>query len=91
MVAGVEVYYWRVSRGLAGANFEQKRQLVELLINRVIVSRDTHVTRTSMSGKHTHFCHLPTNYLPSDKQKDDGPSKCCHLNGGLFCCKSIIP
>jgi hypothetical protein len=37
---GVEDYCRRVSRGLAGASFEQKRRLVELLIDRVIVTEE---------------------------------------------------
>ena len=75
MVAGVEDYYRRDSRGLAGANFEQKRRLVELLIDRVIVTEEEveirYVIPTSRNGEHARFCHLRTNYLPADAQEDD--------------------
>lgn len=75
MVGGVEDYCRRVSEGLAGANFEQKRRLVELLIDRVIVTEAEveirYVIPTGASGEHARFCHLRTNYLPSDTQKDD--------------------
>jgi site-specific DNA recombinase len=75
MASGVEDYCRRVSEGLAGATFEQKRRLVELLIDRVIVSEAKvevrYVIPTSGSGEHARFCHLRTNYLPSDAQKDD--------------------
>ncbi len=75
MVGGVEDYCRRGSEGLAGASFEQKRRLVELLIDRVVVTEEEVETRyvipTSGSGEHARFCHLRTNYLPSNAQKDD--------------------
>jgi site-specific DNA recombinase len=75
MVDGVEDYCRRVSEGLAGASFEQKRRLVELLIDRVIVTEEEvevrYVIPTSGSGEHARFCHLRTNYLPPDAQKDE--------------------
>lgn len=67
MVGGVEDYCRRVGAGLAGASFEQKRRLVELLIDRVIVTEGEvevrYVIPTSRSGEHARFCHLRTNYL----------------------------
>jgi site-specific DNA recombinase len=67
MVSRVEDYCRRVSEALAGANFEQKRRLIELLIDRVIVTEAEveirYVIPTSVSGEHTRFCHLRTNYL----------------------------
>ncbi len=67
MVGGVEDYCRRVSEALAGATFEQKRRLVELLIDRVIVTEAEveirYVIPTSASGEHARFCHLRTNYL----------------------------
>lgn len=69
-VGGVEDYCRRVSEGLAGANFEQRRRLVELVIDRVIVTEAEvevrYVIPTSRSGEHARFCHLRTNYLPAD-------------------------
>ena len=67
MVNRVEDYCRRVSEALAGANFEQKRRLIELLIDRVIVTgaevEIRYVIPTSASGEHARFCHLRTNYL----------------------------
>jgi len=52
---------------LADANFEQKRRLVELLIDRVIVNDEEveirYVVPTSPEGPHQPFCHLRTDYL----------------------------
>jgi len=46
-----------------------------LLIDRVIVTEAEveirYVTPTSGSGEHARFCHLRTNYLLPDAQKDD--------------------
>ncbi|MDT5295439.1 MAG: site-specific recombinase [Acidobacteriota bacterium] len=75
MVGGVEDYCRRVSEGLAGASFEQKRRLVELLIDRVVVTEEEveirYVIPMSASGEHARFCHLRTNYLPTNAQKDE--------------------
>ena len=79
MVGQVEDYCWRVSEALAGASFEQKRRLIELLNDRVIVTEEEvdvgDVIATSASGEDTRFCHLPTNYLSPDAEKDDCPIK----------------
>jgi group II intron reverse transcriptase/maturase len=57
----------RVQAGLAEATFEQKRQLVELLIDRVIVTMDEveirYVIPTSPQSEHLRFCHLHTDYF----------------------------
>ena len=75
MVEGVEDYCRRVSEALEGASFEQKRRLIELLIDRVIVTEAEveirYVIPTSASGEHARFCHLRTNYLPPDAEKND--------------------
>jgi hypothetical protein len=75
MAARVEDYCRRVSGALADATFEQKRRLIELLVDRVIVTEAEveirYVIPTSGSGEHARFCHLRTNYLPSDAQNDD--------------------
>ena len=67
MVGRVEDYCRRIGEGLAGASFEQKRRLIELLIDRVIVTETEvevrYVIPTSASGEHARFCHLRTNYL----------------------------
>ena len=57
----------RVRVGLAGATFEQKRALVELLVERVIVTDEDveirYVVPTSPEGPHYPFCHLRKDYL----------------------------
>jgi len=57
----------RVEQGLAHTTFEQKRQLVELLIDRVVVTKDEveirYVIPTGPNGEHTRFCHLRKDYF----------------------------
>ena len=57
----------RVQQGLANATFEQKRQLVELLIDRVVVTNHEveirYVIPTSPNGEHMRFCHLRKDYF----------------------------
>jgi site-specific DNA recombinase len=67
LAASVEAFCQRVQAGLANATFEQKRQLVELLIDRVIVTdaevEICYVIPTSPSSEHTRFCHLRKDYF----------------------------
>lgn len=69
-VQGAEAFCQRVQAGLADASFAQKRQLVELLIDRVVVTGDEveirYVVPTTPRGEHTRFCHLRLDYF-------DGP------------------
>jgi site-specific DNA recombinase len=64
----IEEFCERVRVGLADATFEQKRRLVELLIDRVIVTDEEveirYVVPTSPEGPYQPFCHLRTDYLP---------------------------
>src|SRR4030095_10223719 len=57
----------RIEAGLAAATFEQKRQLVELLIDRVVVTKDEveirYVIPTSPAGEKMRFCHLRSDYF----------------------------
>jgi hypothetical protein len=63
----IEGFCEQVRAGLAEATFEQRRRLVELLIDRVIVSDEEveirYVVPTSPEGPHQPFCHLRTDYL----------------------------
>ena len=63
---GIEVFCQRVQQGLEQATFEQKRQLVELLIDRVIVTGDEveirYVIPTSPRGEATRFYQLRIPY-----------------------------
>jgi site-specific DNA recombinase len=63
----MEEFCQRVSSGLEQASFEQKRHLVELLIDRVVVTNEEveirYVIPTSPNGEQTRFCHLRSNYF----------------------------
>ena len=63
----IEEFCERVRAGLADATFEQKRALVELLVDRVLVSDEDveirYVVPTSPEGPHYPFCHLRKDYL----------------------------
>jgi site-specific DNA recombinase len=58
----VEQFCKRVQTGLEIATFEQKRKLVELLIDRVVVKDGDveirYVIPTSLESEHVRFCHL---------------------------------
>src|SRR5919201_3179775 len=53
--------------GLSQAGFEQRRQLVELLVDRVVVTDGQveirYVIPTTDTSTHTRFCHLRTDYF----------------------------
>ena len=63
----METFCQQVQPVLEEATFAQRRQLVELLIDRVIVTDDEveirYVIPTQPDGPHTPFMHLRTNYL----------------------------
>jgi site-specific DNA recombinase len=67
VVGSVEGFCERVRSGLANATFEQKRRLVELLIDRVIVTDEAveirYVIPADPSSEHVRFCHLRSDYL----------------------------
>ena len=66
-VRGAEAFCQRIRAGLADASFAQKRHLVELLIDRVVVTDDEveirYVVPTGPRGEHTRFCHLRLDYF----------------------------
>ena len=67
-VAGsIEDFCERVRGGLAEATFEQKRKLVELLIDRVIVTGEEveirYVIPSDPSSEQVRFFHLRSDYL----------------------------
>ena len=57
----------RVQGGLAQADFAQRRQLLELLVDRVVVTEDEveirYVVPLSPDGERRRFCHLRKDYL----------------------------
>src|SRR5258708_7997066 len=75
MVQSIEAFCQRVQRSLAEATFEQKRSLIELLIDRVVVTDEEveirYVIPTSPSSEQIRVCHLRLDYF-------DGPSLAVH-------------
>jgi site-specific DNA recombinase len=67
LVNKVDDFCQRVQIGLANATFEQKRKLVELLIDRVVVTEAEveirYVIPTSRNGETTRFCQLRSDYF----------------------------
>jgi site-specific DNA recombinase len=67
LVASVEAFCQRVQTGLTSATFEQKRALVELLIDRVVVTNGEveirYVIPLSPESEHIRFCHLRKDYF----------------------------
>ena len=66
-IAGsLEAFCAQIQPVLERATFEQKRQLMELLIDRVVVTDEhveiRYVMPTRPEGPHTPFCHLYTDY-----------------------------
>jgi site-specific DNA recombinase len=62
----LEEFCRRVQAGLAQASWEQKRQLIEWLVARVVVADGEveirYVIPTSPAGEATRFCHLHSDY-----------------------------
>jgi site-specific DNA recombinase len=78
LAASLEAFRQRVQRGLAQASFEQRRELVMLLIDRVVITNADVEIRyalpTSPESEHVRFCHLRKDYfhLPTlDEPADD--------------------
>jgi site-specific DNA recombinase len=66
LTGSIKEFCARVSRGLEQVGFEQQRQLVELLIDRVVVTGEDveirYVIPTAPGSEHTRFCHLLSDY-----------------------------
>jgi site-specific DNA recombinase len=64
---GIEGFCATIRTGLATADFTQRRMLVELLIDRVVVTDGEveirYVLPTSPTGPHKRFCHLRIDHL----------------------------
>jgi site-specific DNA recombinase len=62
MALSIEAFCQRRQHGISEATFEQKRQLIALLIDRVVVTGEEveirYVIPTSSKGETTRFCHL---------------------------------
>ena len=63
----IQEFCQRIRPTLDNLSFDERRQLVELLIDRVIVDDEKveirYVIPTSPKGENTRFCHLRTDYL----------------------------
>ena len=72
IAASLEAFRGRVQRGLAQASFEQRRQLVLLLIDRVVVAdadvEIRYVLPTTPDSEHVRFCHLRKDYFQHPMQ-----------------------
>jgi site-specific DNA recombinase len=72
---GIEAFCQTVRAGLATATFTQRRQLAELLIDRVIVTNGEveirYVLPTSPGGPPTPFCQLRKDHLDGPPQPGD--------------------
>jgi hypothetical protein len=67
IAASLETFRARVQHGLAAATFEQRRRLVLLLVDRVVVTNAEveirYVLPTSPESEHVRFCHLRKDYF----------------------------
>jgi site-specific DNA recombinase len=70
LAQGIETFCKRIQPTLDNLTFAQRRQLVELLIDRVIVNdaqvEIRYVVPTGPKGETTPFCHLRLDYLDSE-------------------------
>ncbi len=73
---GIESFCQTIRAGLATATFTRRRQLVELLIDRAIVTEDQveirYVLPTSPGGPHRPFCQLRKDHLNPPPGRCDG-------------------
>ncbi len=80
LVRHLDDFCHRIQVGLASATFEQRRQLVELLVDRVVVTNDEveirYVFPTQPNSEQIRFCHLRTDYFGAPHLVDprDGQS-----------------
>ena len=69
LAAHAEVFCRRVRDGLAAADFDQKRALLELLVDRVVIANGAVETRyvvpTGPDGEREPFCRLRSDYRAS--------------------------
>lgn len=67
MVQSIEAFCQQVQQRLAEAAFAQKRHLIELLLDRVVVTNEEvesrYVIPTSPTSEHLRFCHLRLDYF----------------------------
>ena len=89
---GIEAFCQTIRTGLATATFTQRRQLAELLIDRVIVTNGQveirYVLPTSPAGPHRPFCQLRKDHL--DRPPGPGDPDQFLVRGGGGSCAQVI-
>lgn len=79
MVQSIEAFCQRVQHGISEATFEQKRQLIELLIDSVVVTGEEveirYVIPTSSKSEYIRFCHLRLDYLVARQEGSLPPAR----------------
>jgi site-specific DNA recombinase len=79
IAASLETFRARVQHGLAAATFEQRRQLVLLLVDHVVVTNAEveirYVLPTSPESEHVRFCHLRKDYFHYPPAPDHGKAR----------------
>ncbi|OWK39771.1 hypothetical protein [Fimbriiglobus ruber] len=82
-ISSAEAFAKRVRNGLDTTTFERRRQLVELLIDRVVVTGDNveirYVFPIGPAGESGRFCHLRLDYLAGLTQF--AALRSCHGSG----------
>jgi len=67
LAKNIQAFCQRIRPTLSGLDFDQRRQLVELLVDCVVVDNEKveirYVIPTSPKGEITRFCHLRTDYF----------------------------
>src|SRR5262249_19969643 len=85
MVASIQDLCQRVRQGLEGASFEQKRQIVERLIDRVVVTDGEveirYVMPTAPKGEGVRFSHLRTDYFDPGPQAEGVAARLFDVTG----------
>src|SRR4051794_19140742 len=83
VAASLQAFRERIEHGLDQASFEGRRQLVLLLIDRVVVTdadvEIRYVLPTSLESEHVRFCHLRKDYFHHPPAWQDGEAACAGL------------
>ena len=83
IAASLEAFRERVQHGLANATFEQRRQLILLLVDRVVVTNDEieirYVLPTHRESEHVRFCQLRKDYFKHHRLFSQPKSLCLGL------------
>ena len=74
-----------MQQGLEQATFEQKRQLIELLVDRVVVTGKEveirYVIPLSPKSERIRFCHLRLDYFYGPARSERYEIHCRHMSG----------